>query len=396
MPSALSLAERLDDLVAQWLRQIGQHGAGFGLDERIDRHSGQQLETVQAGDLLGRRGDVDEVVGRAALHVLDDVARDPHHVAFDLGGRPLVEGSEAEHRRLADLQLVDALGRQLHLDDEVVRFRNDQHRGLASGEHSADRVHVQLMHDAALRGTNIDAHELVLGGDLALDQLGHLALDLAQLLRDLASQLLIDLDDLELGLGDLGASLRDRGSELAMLSLDPHRFAFELGQTRDRDEPLRPQKSHTFQLAADQLDLALLGVGLLGEALDFLPELRDPLPELRLLAGTGGFAQLEQFLLALHDAADVGMVRTRDQLLRKAELAVIIAFGFQAGLARHQLVDAFDDDGEVRTRDRRVEAHDHVAGVHPHPVPYTQLADNAAGRMLDLLDVRIDDEVARR
>ena len=67
----------------------------------------------------------------------------------------------------------------------------------------------ELVHDAVLRRADVDALELVLGRDLALDQLGDLGLDLAQLLGDLAScRSWIDLDDLQLGLGDLALGLR--------------------------------------------------------------------------------------------------------------------------------------------------------------------------------------------
>ena len=67
------LPERLDDLVVQRLCEIGQDGSASRLDERIDGHSRQQLETIEARDLLDRGRDMDEVVGRPALLIDDDV-----------------------------------------------------------------------------------------------------------------------------------------------------------------------------------------------------------------------------------------------------------------------------------------------------------------------------------
>ena len=79
---------------------------------------------------------------------------------------------------------------------------------------AADRVNVGLEHDAVLWRTDVDALELVLGGDLALDELAILGVDLAHVLGDLAAQILIDLDDLQLGLGNFAFGLRDRGDQL--------------------------------------------------------------------------------------------------------------------------------------------------------------------------------------
>ena len=45
-------------------------------------------------------------------------------------------------------------------------------------------------------------------------------------------------------------------------------------------------------------------------------------------------------------------------------------------------------DGEIGARDRVVEPHQQVARFNPVAVLDAQLADHAAGRVLDLLDVR--------
>ena len=53
---------------------------------------------------------------------------------------------------------------------------------------------------------------------LLLDQLGDLAADFGEVLADLGAHVLIDLQDLDLGLGDLALGLRDRGDELPALA----------------------------------------------------------------------------------------------------------------------------------------------------------------------------------
>ena len=60
-----------------------------------------------------------------------------------------------------------------------------------------------------LRRADVDALELVLGRDPLLDELGQLAPDFGQLLADLSAQVLVDLNNLQLCLGDLALSLGD-------------------------------------------------------------------------------------------------------------------------------------------------------------------------------------------
>jgi hypothetical protein len=68
-------------------------------------------------------------------------------------------------------------------------------------------VHRELVHHAVLGRANLDALELIFGRHLALNELADFALDFAQLARDLAAEILIDLDDLQLNLSDLAARL---------------------------------------------------------------------------------------------------------------------------------------------------------------------------------------------
>ena len=74
----------------------------------------------------------------------------------------------------------------------------------------------------------------------------------------------------------------------------------------------------------------------------------------------------------------------------------VVALGLEPGLPRLQLVQALHHDGEVCLGDGLVEPHHHVAGLDRVAVADPQLADDAAGRVLDLLDVRIDHDEARR
>ena len=90
---------------------------------------------------------------------------------------------------------------------------------LAVGDHAAHGVHRELMDVTGLRRAQVDALELVLGRRDPLLELGDLALRLAHILEHLGAEILVDLDDLQLGLADLAARAGDVGNELAALAL---------------------------------------------------------------------------------------------------------------------------------------------------------------------------------
>ena len=91
-----------------------------------------------------------------------------------------------------------------------------------------------------------------------------------------------------------------------------------------------------------------------------------------------------------------GIVGAGEQHARERDRFGPIAFGFEPRLARGELVEALGDDGQVGARDRIVEPHEDVAGLDAIAVAHTELADDAAGRVLHLLHVRIDDDGALR
>ena len=162
---------------------------------------------------------------------------------------------------------------------------------------------------AVLRRPDVDALELVLGGDLALHELADLAVDLARLLGDLAAEIAVDLDDLQFGLRDLAGGLGGLRNQLRGFTLQPHRRALELGQFCERDQLLLPQIVDALLFALDQLGFLFLGLALRLQAANFLIELLDPLAKLRLLADAGAAPQFEQFALAVEDRSDIGIAR---------------------------------------------------------------------------------------
>ena len=103
---------------------------------------------------------------------------------------------------MTELNLIDVLGIDLHFDHEIVALRHDQHDRITGRDHAADRIGRRLKDDAILRGADVGALELILRRDLALDKLADFAVDITQLLSDVAGKVLVHLNDLQLDFGD--------------------------------------------------------------------------------------------------------------------------------------------------------------------------------------------------
>ena len=108
----------------------------------------------------------------------------------------------------------------------------------------------------------------------------------------------------------------------------------------------------------DQLDLARLAGDLLLEAADLLLDLSDALVQLRFLTRARGAAQLEKPSLSYQDPQDGRVGRTRREVLRKDQPFFVVALGLEPSLSRRELVQALEDDCQVGSRDRFIQAHD--------------------------------------
>src|SRR5258705_8383271 len=103
---ALALPPSPHQLIRDGLDQIRDRGALAGLDEGFNRHAGNQLEAGEAGNLMVRERDPDGVEAHSGLLILGDIRRDAAHFAVDLRRRALIERGKAQHRALADPNLV--------------------------------------------------------------------------------------------------------------------------------------------------------------------------------------------------------------------------------------------------------------------------------------------------
>src|SRR4051812_5524414 len=390
------LPERAHELVVQRLHQIGQHGAVAGLDEGFRRHAGDQPGVTELGDLFCGQRDADGVVALAGALIGGDVGRDAADDAVELRRGALVEGGQAQQRLLADLELVDIDRIDLGFDLEIVGLRHDQHESVAGGDDAANGMHRRLQHHAVLWRADVDTAKLVLGGDLALDHFADLVVGLAQILGDLADHVLVDLDDLELGLGDLALGLRARGDVLRTLAVEAGAIAFERGEARDLHQMLVIEIADADEFLLHQRDFLVFGSLLRGEALDLLVELLDALAQLRLLASAAVDAHVKQLGFGIEQSLDIVFVAAIEKRLWEFDLVETTLLGLKPRRARLRGVEILGDDGEVGLGDGVVEPHHDVAGLDHVAIASTHLADDAAGRMLDLLDVGFDHDLTRR
>ncbi len=133
---------------------------------------------------------------------------------FSSGVTLLLKALKRKLRRLIKMQLGDVGRANLGFDGQKVVVGDNQHNGLAGGNRAADGVNRQFVYRAGLRRADIDAPQQILRGNLSFGELGELRPHLRQLLRTLASHILVDLDDLLLHLGDLAFSLSNGRNQL--------------------------------------------------------------------------------------------------------------------------------------------------------------------------------------
>ncbi len=187
---------------------------------------------------------------------------------------------------------------------------------------------------------------------------------------------------------DLAADLGGLGDQLPGLAFQPGLVAFDLGQLGQRDQLLPPEIVDAFLLADDQLDLLFLGFALGLEAADFLAQLLDPLPELRLLTVARAAAQIEQLAFAIDKRRHFRIgFRAREEIVGEPDRVEAVALALQPCPARVKLVETLVDDRQVGAGDRVVETNDDVALLDAVAVAHAEFADDAAGRVLHLLDV---------
>jgi hypothetical protein len=181
---------------------------------------------------------------------------------------------------------------------------------------------------------------------------------------------------------------------MTAFALEPRLVALKLREAGNGNEILLIEVGDPDELLPDQFELGFLGRLLCRKAADLLVRLGDALAQLRALAGPRSPSGLEQPLLAGERRGDRRVVAPVRQLGRKCDGGGLVALGEQPRFPRHQLVELGPHDTEGRSGHRIVEAQHDLAFLDLAALLGENLADDAAGRMLHLLDARFDDDGA--
>src|SRR4249919_4066620 len=70
-------SERPHELILQGLDQVRHHTALAGLYESLDRHTGDELNVAEPGDLVFRHGDAGRIIVLAGALIRRGVGRNP-------------------------------------------------------------------------------------------------------------------------------------------------------------------------------------------------------------------------------------------------------------------------------------------------------------------------------
>src|SRR6185312_4748407 len=394
------LAEHARHLVAQRLDHVLQRRARISLHEDLGLHAGNQRQPVETFQFAARQRYPHSIVaafGRAGGRlVVAQVGRDQDDLAGEVGVDAALARQDAHHGVLPERDLIDVSRLDLRLDDQFVVARDDLHQHFAVADDAADRMHGELIDGAVLGRDDVDALELVLRRDQTLGQLGDLALRVAQVLEHFGAEILVELDDLKPGLVDLAFGARHFGDVLPALAREPRPVTPQLHDAVDGDQVLLPQLVDALQLGIDQRYLLLFRRLLRLETENFLVRLDDPFLELCPLAGLGQPAGFEQLALTGKRAGDLRIALAREQSRREGHMIVVVALGHEPRETRLQFIELNLDDADGGARHRVVETDHDLPCFHPVAVVHVDLGDDAAGRVLHLLDAGPHDEAAGR
>ena len=119
-------------------------------------------------------------------------------------------------------------------------------------------MRLQLVDDSRLRRPDLGTPQFVGRGIGAFLQFGRLCLGFPQVFEHVGTEILIELEDLQPGLGHLGARARDIGDQLTAFALQARLVTLQLLQTGERDQALCIEIGDAGQLLADIADFIFL------------------------------------------------------------------------------------------------------------------------------------------
>ncbi|EGE57556.1 hypothetical protein RHECNPAF_430085 [Rhizobium etli CNPAF512] len=392
-------------LVRQRFRQIGDDGPVANLDEDFGRHTGIELDRLQLREAFGLRLDAQRIVADPGPLILDDIRRNRGDFGPYVGRRALIKGAEPHIDGLADMELVDIPGGNLRLDGQIVVFGNDEHQRLARLNDAVHRVNGKFVHPAAQRSGDIETAELIERGFTALLIFGYLRLDIGQFFRNLRTTIFIQLDRLAIDFDRLALGLRLCGDFLAAIALKLGACTLESVQALKCHQSLLVERIDALQFLFDQAEGIIGGVDLNDQTLDLFAQLILARRQLALHSDERRLAAVKQFLFAVEKilcgisgrrrvgCGSAGCHQIADVFFDLERIGAD-PFSLETGTTRIKLRQRAFDDRELRSRRRSIEPYQHLSSRHMVIFGDQEFRHDATGRVLDLLDVAVDDDHA--
>ena len=152
---------------------------------------------------------------------------------------------------------VDVERADLGLDQQAIAGGHDVEDRRARGDHAAGREELHVDDRAGDRRQDLAAALHVVGRGQVLVGLGEVALDLLELVGGLLGLVVVERQDLELGLADRLLRAGDVRAALRPAALEPGGTPAQVEQPRLALEPLLDQILDRLLLLGGQLDLAV-------------------------------------------------------------------------------------------------------------------------------------------
>ncbi|MOA13705.1 hypothetical protein D3C78_1337670 [compost metagenome] len=149
---------------------------------------------------------------------------------FDHRGGGAVEGAEADVGQFARSNPIDIDRGNLHFDNQSLACWNDIQQRRSRVDHATDRMHLQTDDHARLGGADLGALGPILYRCQAFPQVEHLRLHFGQLVDHFGGEVLVQLEDLQLGFADLQARPGDGGLQVGNLRPQQRQAALLLAQ----------------------------------------------------------------------------------------------------------------------------------------------------------------------
>mmetsp|Transcript_29655 Transcript_29655/g.58693 ORF Transcript_29655/g.58693 Transcript_29655/m.58693 type:complete len:437 (+) Transcript_29655:681-1991(+) len=390
-------AEGAVEIIRHRLDQIDQRRAVGGLDECLDRHSGDQDLTLRQFFLLaGVQHNLGPVIAGSDRFILKRVGRNQRDLAHQFRCGALIKRREAQVHILPRHDLVDMDRVHAGRDHKRTVLWYQEENRIGTANNRAHGLHPHPVDNARDWRPNFHLVDLGQKGEALFDQFNFARAEVTQTGDRLFAPLAGQAQGLDLNLCNALFCLGLGGRQFAKPTLQRRRFALQRQDTTRRGEATLKQALLYFQFLLDQLKLSGQRNLLRGDTHDLVARLPCTFVQLFGLARDGFRARHKKIGLAIDQFAYVGALLTGgQQLWIISDFVQFIAFRRKPSPPGHQLVELAFNDREARFHLGHVQLDQQIAREDGIAFLDLDLGHDAPGGVLDDLAVLIHLNPAR-